>query len=252
MAGRAKLRSEVHDPTKSTPVNKQIDTIVNFWQSSRRILAVMLRCPSQVALAGAILAFGIGLSPMAARAASVNPNSSTTSVTYRLTSSVNLPAADPTSQTPQVVALVSPFGSVVPPTKADGTQGSPLTVLATSTGFDTGQVVDALKTTTSPGGQSQEYLGIDFFGSGIKAGGVLDFTLSVDSALTSTPPILSSLTPGITITAQPAALTTNGAGGPSSGGTGNEVPEPVGLVLWSTVLVVLVARKRLAVRRPTR
>jgi hypothetical protein len=189
---------------------------------------------------------------MSAYAASVNPNSSTTSVTYRLTTSVNLPAADPTSQTPQVVALVSPFGSVVPPTNADGTQGSPLTVLPTSTGFDTSQVVDALKTTTSPGGQSQEYLGIDFFGSGIKAGGVLDFTLSVDSALTSTPPILSSLTPGITITAEPAGLTTSGAGGSSSGGAGNEVPEPVGVVLWSTVLVVLVARKRLAVRRPTR
>ncbi|MGC8641974.1 MAG: hypothetical protein ACP5XB_19075 [Isosphaeraceae bacterium] len=211
---------------------------------------MMLRCPSRVALVGALLALGLGLPPLPAHAASVNPNSSITTAAYRLTSSVNIPAADPTSQVPQVVALISPAGAVVPPTNSDGSQGSPLTILPTSSGFDTSQLVVALKNGTTPGGQAQQELGLDFFGSGLKAGGVLDFTLSVDTAVTSTPPLLSSLTPGITITAEPSSITTtNGAGGGSSSGD-NSVPEPVGIVLWSTVLVGLVARQRLRRQPP--
>lgn len=208
---------------------------------------MMLRCPSRMVLVGTILALGLSCHPLAARAASVNPNSSITTATYRLTSSVDIPAADPTSTVPQVVALISPAGAVVPPTNADGTQGSPLTILPTSTGFDTSQLVVALKNGTTPGGQAQQELGIDFFGTGLKAGGVLDFTLSVDTAVTSAPPLLSALTPGITITEQPTSSTTSGIGGNSSSGA-SSVPEPVGIVIWSTVLVGLVARRRLRQR----
>ena len=114
---------------------------------------MMLRCPSRVAPVGTLLVLGLGMLPLPAHAASVNPNSSITTATYRLTSSVNIPAADPTSQIPQVVALISPAGAVVPPTNADGTQGSPLTILPTSSGFDTSQLVVALKNGTTPGGQ---------------------------------------------------------------------------------------------------
>jgi hypothetical protein len=64
---------------------------------------------------------------------------------------------------------------------------------------------------------------------------------------------LSSLTPGVTITAEPVASTTGGVGTTTSGsGGGSEVPEPLGVVLWSTVLLGLVARRRLALRRPAR
>jgi hypothetical protein len=207
---------------------------------------VMLRCPSRVALAGALLALGFGLQPIATRAASVNPNSSTATATYRLTSSVNIAAPGSTNlQTPQVVALITPAGSVIPPTNADGTQGSPLTILPTSAGFDTSQLWVALKDGTTSAGQPQQEIGLVFFGQGLKAGGVLDFTLSIDSALASNPPVLTSQTPGITITAEPNTSTTTSGVGTNSSGSGSEVPEPVGIILWSTVLVGLVARRRL-------
>ncbi len=107
----------------------------------------MLRCSSPVALVGAMLAIGLSFSlqPTPTHAASVNPNASTATATYRLTSSTSIPVPDANIQGPQVVALITPTGSVVPPTLADGSQGSPLTVLPDSTGFDASHLVVALK-----------------------------------------------------------------------------------------------------------
>ncbi len=73
---------------------------------------------------------------------------------YRLTVNGGLPVPDANIAGPQVVAMVAPAGGVVPPTNADGTQGSPLTVLSDSTGFDPSQLVVALKDATSDVGRT--------------------------------------------------------------------------------------------------
>ena len=92
----------------------------------------------------------------------------------------------------------------------------------------------------------------------MQSGGVLRFALSISSALASNPPELQSLTPGITITADsPTTGTTTttgdiGNGGSSSGGSTNGVvndPEPLSVILWSAVLVGVVARNRMLSRR---
>ena len=147
----------------------------------------------------------LSLQPTPTHAASVNPNASTATATYRLTSSTSIPVPDANIQGPQVVALITPTGSVVPPTLADGSQGSPLTVLPDSTGFDASHLVVALKDGTSASGQPEQMFGLVFFGQGLQPGGVLHFALSIDKSLASNPPVLQSQTPGITITSDPPA-----------------------------------------------
>src|SRR4051794_36616756 len=99
----------------------------------------MRRCSTSMAVLTALLALGFGTQPNLARADAINPNASisTATVDYRLTSSTTIPAppVDPTSP-PQVVAVIVPAGSVVPPTNSDGKEGSPLTILPDSHGFD--------------------------------------------------------------------------------------------------------------------
>ena len=218
---------------------------------------MMLRCLSRVALLGMLLALGFGFQPMAAHADSVNPNASTTRVDYRLTTSSTIGVPDSNISGPQVVALITPTDGVVPPTLSNGTQGSPLTVLPGSTGFDASQLVVALSNAPSSTGQPEQKLGLLFYGDGMQSGGVLLFALSVRSALAGNPPVLQSLTPGITITADsPTSGTTtagtSGNGGSSSGSSTNGVvndPEPLSVILWSAVLVGVVARNRMLSRR---
>jgi hypothetical protein len=212
----------------------------------------MLRRFSLVAL-GTLLLLGFSFQQTAALAAPVNPNASTTTVDYRLTASsaIGVPGANIAG--PQVVALVTPTDSVVPPTLSDGKQGSPLTVLPDSTGFDSNQLVVALRDATSSTGQPEQQLGLVFYGQGLQAGGVLHFALSINSALASDPPLLQSLTPGITITADsPPAPTPPIVVGNSNGNSPNGVvnnPEPLSLVLWSAILVGVVSRNRMLTRR---
>ena len=217
---------------------------------------MMLRCLSHMAMTGTVLLLVLAFQPLTARADSVNPNASTTTVDYRLTSSTTLGVPSASSTTPQVVALVSPPGGVVPPTQSNGQQGSPLTVLPDSTGFATNQLIVALSNAPSSSGQSQQELGLDFFGTGLQAGGVLNFALSVNSALASDPPVLTSITPGVTITLDSSTNSTSsgssGSGGTSSSGTTTGIvnnPEPLSVILWSAVLVGVVARNRMLSRR---
>ncbi|HMF35452.1 MAG TPA: hypothetical protein VKF17_02390, partial [Isosphaeraceae bacterium] len=146
---------------------------------------------------------------------------------------------------------------VVPPTLSDGTQGSPLTVLPDSTGLDPSKLIVALNDSPSSSGQPEQQLGLVFYGQGFQAGGVLHFALSVNSALASDPPVLQSLTPGIAITADSttAAATTSGVSGNSDSSSGSSTngivnnPEPLSVILWSAVLVGVVARNRMLSRR---
>ncbi|WP_165227357.1 hypothetical protein [Aquisphaera insulae] len=218
-----------------------------------------LRCPSPMALAGTLLTLSCGLlAPTVASADSVNPNaSSSTTATYRLISTTTLPAPAADIQGPQVVAMVLPPGSIVPPKNADGTEGSPLTILPDSTGFDQNQLVVALKDATAADGTPEQLFGLVFFGKGLDPGGVLHFSLSIANALASNPPVLQSMTPGIIITGDTSNGNGNGNGGGSgsgsgggtSGGDGTNVPEPLSMALWSSVLVGIAARRRLQPRR---
>ena len=121
---------------------------------------------------------------------------------YQLTSTSDIPVPSANATAPQVVAEVVPPGTVVPPTEADGTAGSPLTILNTSSGFDQSQLIVALKNGTDSSGQTQQLFGLSFFGNGFSKNGQLDFSLNLGSSVT-TPPVLQSLTPGVSIAALP-------------------------------------------------
>ena len=202
-------------------------------------------------LAVALLAWSVGSG--AARASTINPNATTTLANYRLTTSADFPAPNADIAGPQVVAMVVPPGGVVPPTNADGTQGSPLTVLSDSSGFDAGQLVVALKDATDDAGNPEQLLGLVFFGQGLRAGGVLNFALSIDKALAGNPPKLVSSTPGVTITSLSPPTNPNPDPGPGNGG-GNgggvdpdpevHVPEPVTFLVWSAIACAIALRGR--------
>ncbi|MDG3007540.1 hypothetical protein [Paludisphaera mucosa] len=199
--------------------------------------------PTAVLAASTLLALG-AWAPRAS-AAAINPNAATATAYYRLTADSPLPAPAANIDGPQVVALVTPAGGVVPPTKADGTQGSPLTILGDSHGFDADQLVVALKDSATDSGTPEQLLGLVFFGQGLQAGGELHFALSIDGALAGDPPKLVSSTPGVTITAIPQTSTDPGSGGGTdNGGSTPNVPEPVGFVLWSAAAGAIALRAR--------
>ncbi len=203
-----------------------------------------------MAVLAALLALGFGSQPNLAQAAAINPNASTSTATvnYRLTSSTSIPVPPASLTSPQVVAMIVPTGSVVPPTLSDGTEGSPLTILPDSQGFDPSQLVVALKDTTSASGQPEQQFGLVFYGQGLQPGGVLHFALSINSALVNNPPQLQSLTSGISIVPDAPDTTPPSSGTGGQGGGGTEVPEPLSLVLWSAVVGGVLARSRLARR----
>jgi len=129
---------------------------------------------------------------------------------------------------PQVVALIEPTGGVVtPPTTA--TQG-PLTILANSSGFNAKGVYDFLATTSSNGTPLQA-LGLSFYGQGLAANGILNFSLNVTNQ--SSPPQLVSQTAGVTITLDPA--TSSPSSQTTAAAAVSEVPEPFSLLLWSVL-----------------
>jgi hypothetical protein len=177
------------------------------------------------------LAFGLGSRSMLARADSLTPSTATTPIDYTLLSSVAFPTPAADIAGPQVQALVLPPGGVVPPTSSGGAQESPLTILPGSHGFDEHQLVVALKNTTSASGQPEQRFGLVFFGQGLAADGVLNFSLSVNKAFQNDPPQLRSLTPGVTITLDPNMPP--GGTSPSSGPIPERIPEPATLLLWS-------------------
>jgi len=215
---------------------------------------VVRRCPAPMILSAVVIVLAsLGLSAPV-WGDSLTSASSTVTAEYSLTSVQNIPAPSPNITGPQVEALIIPPGGVVPPTSSTGTQLSPLTVLSGSTGFDPNQLVVALKNTTGANGQPEQMFGLVFFGQGFSAGGSLNFSLSIDKALANNPPMLEVLTPGISITpitgpsSNTGSGTTSGSiGGGGAGTISNAIPEPMSIMVWSVMLVIL-ARRRLARR----
>jgi hypothetical protein len=157
-------------------------------------------------------------------------HSATTSGTGSLTFTPNIAP-------PQVVALIQPPGGVVVP-PASSTQG-PLTILPNSKGFNSSGVYDFLASKTDGNGQALQALGLSFYGQGLAAGGILNFSLNVASQ--NTPPRLVSQTTGVTITLSqtPPPSTPTDHGVPAA-----ETPEPLSLLLWSVLAGVGLVRAR--------
>jgi hypothetical protein len=189
------------------------------------------------------LAIGVGSRPTPTRADTIS---------YRLSTTTGLPIpADDISQ-PQIVATVTAPGQILPPKLADGSEGSPLTILPDSTGFDASQVVVALKQDTSTSDPSQQDFGLVFFGSGLAANAMVHFALNVNSALANDPSLLQLTTPSSGFTLTPAVDTGSGTGtgtgtvtgGSSDGGSSQNIPEPLSIIVWSALTGIGLMRVR--------
>jgi hypothetical protein len=224
---------------------------------------VIRRCPAPLPALVAALVFGLGLQPISTRADQVG------TADYSLTFPTGLSAPTGASPSPgsssvaapQVVLLVDPAGGVVAPSSSS-TQG-PLTILAGSKGFDTSGVYDYLATSTGSNGQPLQALGLSFYGTGttaggMAAGGVLNFSLNVTNI--NSPPTLEWVNNGSQtmspFTPNPAsgtaeATTTVSAANAASTSDAANTPEPLSLLLWSTLLGAGLLRAR-AVRRSAR
>ncbi len=142
--------------------------------------------------------------------------------TYTLTSAAGLAPPDPSSG-PQVVLEVDPMGAVVAPV-VNGITETPLQILPNgSDGFEFSNLVVGLKNTTNP---PEQLVGLTFGNSGLAPGGVLNFGLNISDSVIGSP-TLTSLTPGITVV--PLSVNT---------------PEPLSLVLWSTLAGACLWRAR--------
>jgi hypothetical protein len=199
---------------------------------SRRIPAVTRRCPMipAVTIAATLVLAGWSAPARADHLA-----------TYQLTTTTGLSSAGPdanhlTVTGPQVIANVIPVGAVVAPV-VDGKEQTPVQILLTppyppSNGFDQNNLVASL----SPTDASAQYVGFSFANGGLAKNGNLFFGLNISDTVPGSPQVVSQ-TPGVNI--QPFQLT------PSA-----ETPEPLSLVLWSTVVGASVWRARSRHERP--
>jgi hypothetical protein len=207
---------------------------------------VIRRCPAPLTMMVTALAISLGSQPISTQADAVSSGPGTSTADYTLTSSVGLPVPGANISGPQVEALVLPPGGVVPPASVNGTAPSPLTILPGSSGFDPSQLVVALKNTTSSTGQPEQLFGLVFFGKGLAAGGVLNFSLTTQSSL-STPPVLESLTSGVSIkldSVTPPPSSSSSTPNTGTSGGGSKVPEPLSLLIWSALACAGLLRVR--------
>jgi hypothetical protein len=212
-------------------VSKARDT----WHRSRRRLAVIRRCRTPLVILTAV--FGLaGL----VRAGGM--------ATYQLVNTGDANASPVT----QVVAEIIPAGAVSPPSP----NVDPLTILSGSTGFNKSNLIDFLGNGTLNTGNPLQVLKLQFDGSGLAKGGVVNFALNLDPSYTGPPPTLElapgttgvsllSFTPPVTSGAggSGGGTTPPLAGGGSGGGT-NSVPEPISLALWSVAAGLGLLRAR--------
>jgi hypothetical protein len=213
---------------------------------------VLRRCPAILAALSAALV--LAARPTPSGADTIN----TREADYTLSLPDGLSAADPSATSPQLVATL-PAGSIVTQSDSGGKQLSPLTVNSSS-GLDPSGLLVLLR--DNPSDSSQQQFGLSFFGSGVQAGGSLNFGLSLNNSLSQPPTLDFSLPSGGTM-----ALSGTWAGQTSSSGTGSgsdsgsgqttatpgsEVPEPLSLVLWSALSGLGLWHARRLRRQPAR
>jgi hypothetical protein len=207
----------------------------------------MRRCPTLLAVFTAVLT-------LAARPQPAEADGITTpgTATYSISIPGGLPDpgtdvnnVNPSVSLPQVEAQVNPPGGIVPPTNPDGTQGSPLTILPDSFGFDPNHLVVALNNNPKTNPTDQKF-GLVFFNGGLAPNNLLHFSLSIDKALT-TPPTLDVISPtspsGLVIKPDPVA-TTGGSDPNAPGVPPVNTPEPLSVLVWSGLAGLGLVRAR--------
>lgn len=198
----------------------------------------MRRCPTQLAVFTAVLTWAVG--PMLVRADGITTPGT---ATYSISIPGGLP--DPGTDAfhvksgvtlPQVEAQVKPPGAIVPPSNSNGTQGSPLTILPDSFGFDQNHLVVALNNNPKDKPTDQKF-GLVFFNGGLAPSNLLHFSLNVDKALT-TPPSLEVISPtnpsGLLFKPDPTTTATTHSA-PSQEPTSVNIPEPLSVLVWSVL-----------------
>ena len=234
----------------------------------------------KAAALAASLVLASAVVPTSARASDLTATNHPTSIDYVITIP-GLPngiAAPSKGDGPQLVFSISPVGSVVPSTNADGTQGSPLSIdlksytasdgtSYLSNGFDTKNLVVGLKPLVATASTTDQLLGISFVGQGLAKGGVLDFTLNKpDPSLPDPKLTISPTSPiqNVSITQLPPlppvkVTTTSVTSTPNSGILSRppvpqpipapSTPEPMSLALWSVMTAAGLLRARAYHRR---
>ena len=224
-------------------------------------------CRRPTALTAALaVTLGLVAWTASARAAALS-----STATYVLTSSTDIPASS-SQQSGPLVIFEAPAGSIVPPVDPKTfVVSSPVTPIATPFVASNGQTYTTdpqytnsnnvfvfTRPSTSATGQPVIDLGFAFHNA-LSHNSAFVFALNV--ADPNHPPTLHSLTPGVpdyvpTPPAQPAPSTTLATAAATSGGTalggtpviqpipGPSVPEPVSLALWSGLTVAGLFRVR--------
>jgi hypothetical protein len=227
-------------PTPTVPMPGTVFTQLGTITSGSN--AVMAASTSELAPGDVVSGTGI---PSGDTISTVNSNGSGFTLSQNATSSGPQSLTFTSVPSPQIGAIIDPAGGVVTPATSS-TQG-PLTILPGSHGFSTSGVFDFLANGTNPTtGQPEQALGLSFYGQGLAAGGVLNFSLNVANA--SNPPQLQSQTSGVTITLDPASSSTSSSSSSSSSADAGSVPEPLSLLLWSALAGAGLLRVR-ALRR---
>jgi hypothetical protein len=166
-----------------------------------------------------------------ASAGPLSPVSADSLASFRL-SNTNLTGSAPI---PSVLAGILPAGAVQPPTPSV----SPLTILSGSSGFDARALQVSLGDGKDPSGNPIQALQINFGAAGFAAGGVLNFSLSVNPTFNGTLQLL--LPPdsgGLNLLAFAPTTTTTPpttGGGDTGGAPHTIVPEPLSIAVWSTL-----------------
>lgn len=136
-----------------------------------------------------------------------------------------------------VLASIVPPGSVAPP----DAKTSPLTILAGSTGFNPDDLKVSLGDGTTPSGDPFQALALDFGPNGFAPGGRLYFSLNLASG--SDGAVTLILPSSVTNLAVSSYVPPPGVG-PVDDGQHN-VPEPMSILLWSSLAAIGAIRARL-------
>jgi hypothetical protein len=185
---------------------------------TRRRLAVMRRPFAPVLVLAALTSLAALPAPVAASSIAK----------FRLTDT-DLPGAPPVST---VLMSIVPPGAVQP---LDPSL-SPLKVLDGSTGFNPDDLTVRLGDGTTPSGGQFQALKLDFGPNGFQPGGRLYFSLNLSPSFSG---VLSLILPASVTNLSIESLPDN-----FGGGGGVNTPEPVSIVLWSSVAGLGLLRAR--------
>lgn len=171
------------------------------------------------------------LAALASFAARPTPVAASSIANFRLTDT-DLAGAPAVST---VLMSIVPPGSVTPSSPSV----SPLTVLPGSTGFNPDDLKVLLGDGTTPSGGKFQALKLDFGPNGFQAGGRLYFSLNLSPSFSG---VLSLILPSSVSNLSIESLPDNFGGG--GGGGDVNTPEPVSIVLWSSVAGLGLLRAR--------